>query len=208
LSPSASSHVTARGALDGYVVGPESSYYMDGEGVSRVARLQANLLSAVRAADEYVWIWGERGRWWPDPGETAAWKNKPVCAPWDEVLPGNDFAIRAITQPFAAAIRKSGALERASAPNLARNGDFAATTAPAVSTGEIALLDGGAPAGWGSRQEDDSHGVFGWDRAVGASASGSARISGASGGCFIQHYPVKPGERFVISLRCRAHQVG
>lgn len=74
--------------LDAYVNPPGSSYYLGREGEPRVNRLEANLEAAVRAADEYVWIYGEKHRWWPVPPG-----GRQPATNWTEALPGIDMAL-------------------------------------------------------------------------------------------------------------------
>jgi len=45
--------------LDAYVNPPSSPWYIDGLGGPRVDRLEANVASALRAADQYVWVYGD-----------------------------------------------------------------------------------------------------------------------------------------------------
>src|SRR5207302_1841281 len=70
--------------LDAYRNPPTSPWYIDGKGSPRVDRLQANLAAALRATDEYVWVRGEKARWWPSP------KSEGAPPTWAEALPGSD----------------------------------------------------------------------------------------------------------------------
>lgn len=68
--------------VDAYWNPPSSPWHIDGKGGARIERLRENVGTAVRVADEYVWIYGEQFRWWPTP-------NKRVKEPaWPEALPG------------------------------------------------------------------------------------------------------------------------
>ncbi len=78
--------------VDGYNVPETSPWFVDGRGGARVLRLQDSLQVALATADEYLWLWGERGRWWPDPTDTASW-GREVHPPWSEALPGSDLAM-------------------------------------------------------------------------------------------------------------------
>jgi len=53
-----------------------------------VERLRANTAAAVRAADRYVWIYGEKCRWWPTPNKGVTERT------WPEALPGCEDALR------------------------------------------------------------------------------------------------------------------
>ena len=55
--------------LDAYWNPKDSPWYIDGLGGPRVERLRANTSAALAAADEYVWVYGERFRWWPTPNQ-------------------------------------------------------------------------------------------------------------------------------------------
>lgn len=63
-------------------------WYVDGQGGRRVDRLRANVQTALRVADEYVWVYGEKFRWWPTPNQRV----RPQT--WPEALPGCDQALR------------------------------------------------------------------------------------------------------------------
>ena len=51
--------------LDAHVNPPGSPWYIDRLGGTSAERLAANVSSALAAADGFVWIYGEQGRWWP-----------------------------------------------------------------------------------------------------------------------------------------------
>jgi hypothetical protein len=167
--------------LDAYWNPPDSPWYIDGLGGARVARLGANVASALYVADEYVWIYGERFRWWPTPAE----KVQPQS--WPEVLPHCDDYLRCARDPLG---YSRGYLarqkQRGQAKNLAVNGDFS-DDAP-----------GTAPAGWATWQAEKSQGSFGWDRTAGHSRAGSARAVAVTSGCFLQGHLVRPGERYIV----------
>ena len=189
--------------LDAYVNPKTSQWYVDGKGGPRVDRLRENLDCALKAADEYIWIYGEQGRWWPVPGETAGWKGKETYPEWPVVLPGCDRVLAFARNPVAAArdaveeMRKAGKLL-----NLARNGGFGESAGKGGGKGADWKAED-APPGWSSWQDDNSKGELVWDREEGATAPGSARAGGVEQGCFIQTYKVKPGERYAIGLSCR-----
>ncbi len=63
-------------------------WYVDGRGARRVDRLRANVQTALRVADEYVWVYGEKFRWWPTPNQRV----RPQT--WPGALPGCDQALR------------------------------------------------------------------------------------------------------------------
>ncbi|TWT54207.1 hypothetical protein Pla22_18420 [Rubripirellula amarantea] len=53
---------------------------------------------AQQSSDGLVWIYSERGRWWPEATSTALWNGKDVFRDWQEVLPGCNDAITTALQ--------------------------------------------------------------------------------------------------------------
>jgi hypothetical protein len=161
--------------LDAYVNPPGSSYYLGRQGEPRVNRLEANLEAAVRAADEYVWIYGEKNRWWPVPPG-----GRQPATNWTAALPGIDMALLRAKDPTGAARH----LLASSTTNLLLNGDFADLT-------------DSKPAKWWVWQDEDQHtGTFGYDGALRA-----ARLTRMFDGCFGQNLKAQPGERYAVSAR-------
>ena len=203
--------------LDAYWNPPTSPWHIGGNGGSRVGRLRTNVRTALRVADEYVWVYGEQFRWWPTP-------NKGVKEQaWPEALPGCDKALRFARDPLDYARTQIAELAKAGTlANLARNGDFGSQKAPANQGPAEDWKEGHAPAGWHAWQAESSKGTFTWDREAGAAgkapgadfgvkqlrngtrhegrppAKGAARAAGAATGCFIQSYPAKPGEHYAV----------
>ncbi|MGI5816633.1 MAG: hypothetical protein ACOX9R_00900 [Armatimonadota bacterium] len=177
--------------LDPYINPPDSTWYIDPQGMERVERLGQNLRHALEVTDEYVWVYGEKASWWPHPHPRAQER-------WWDALPGIEDQIRAAGDPVAFAL---GKLEEAGddAPNLLSNGDFSAETAEAADVEQADdWVQEGAPPGWSAWQHPDSEGAFAWDRTVGHGAPGSVRMSGMSNGCVLQKAPVSPGERYAV----------
>ena len=182
--------------LDAYWNPKDSKYgawYIDGLGGPRVERLRANLHTALRVADQYVWIYGEKFRWWPTPNGRVNEES------WPEALPGCEDALRFVRDPIDYA-RTKIAEQRAGGmlANVARNGDFASETTTTLEGTPTVWKEGRPPAGWSAWQEAKSEGTFTWDRQTGAAAPGSARACGVSGGCFLQSYRVQPGQRWAV----------
>jgi len=180
--------------LDAYWNPKESEWgrwYVDGLGGPRVERLRANVDTALRAADTYVWIYGEKFRWWPTPNGRVRDES------WPEALPGCEAALRWARDPldFArhhiAEKAKAGTLR-----NLLAGGDFAEGT------------KGKRPDGWGAWQAEASKGAFTWDPETGAAAKGAGRAVGVADGCFIQGVPVEPGQRYAVRAVCRLQGEG
>ena len=166
--------------LDAHVSPPGSAWHIDRLGGTPARRLRANVAAALRAADQYVWIYGERHRWFPLPGA-------PERTDWNEAMPGCEEALRLARDPAAFARARIAALAReGTLLDLAQEGDFAAGP------------EGGAPAGWTAWQDEKSRGALAWDGTTGASGAGSAKASGAASGCFLQAVPVRPGALYAV----------
>ena len=191
--------------LDAYVNPRSSNWYVDGKGGLRVDRLRANVTAAVRAADEYVWVYGEKCRWWPTPNKSVTEKS------WPEALPGCEDALRYARDPIDWAVWKMAQVSKGAAlTNLLANGDFSqAKPAPAASEPGAPEPAAGAaghsrpkknplPASWLTWQDDKSKGTFALDPDVGAAGKGSARLSGMADGCFLQRVKAAPGKRFAV----------
>jgi hypothetical protein len=169
--------------LDVYTNPKSSPWYVDGLGGPRVKRLQANLTTAMRCADQYVWVYGEKFRWWATPDKRVGAKT------WPEALPGCDDVLGYVRDPISYGRGRLAKINKAS--NIARNGDFPAKI-----------------AGWSVWQDKASKGTFAWDSAVGRTAKGSARNAGAREGCFLQKYDAKPGEHYVARAFCKIQGKG
>jgi hypothetical protein len=196
--------------LDAHL-GPEHRYWLGGKLEDRAALLQRNVAAALGAADEYVWTYGEQGRWWPDPTDTAPWRGRRVGAPWEDLIPGVTRALMDARHPDEAArqtrLAEVASLERAGQlTNLARNGGFTSgpsapgTPAPGSPPDWVAAT---TPSEWSSWQDDGSRGSIGWDASVGCIDPGAGRLSNVTGGCLIQSYEVKPGERYFVRVMVR-----
>jgi hypothetical protein len=180
--------------MDAYWNPPTSPWYIDGLGGPRVERLRKNVKTALRVADEYVWVYGEKNRWWPTRNGSV---NKET---WDEALPGCEKALALSRDPVAWASAKMAEMKgKGSLVNLARNGGFSEEKCQNAHGGEDTWKEGHPPAGWSSWQDKSSRGNFLWDRETGLSAKGSAKSGSSKNGCFIQGCEVKPGEVYFVS---------
>ncbi len=176
--------------LDAYWNPGTSPWYIDGLGGPRVSRLQANVGKALECADEYVWIYGEKFRWWPTDNPRVGKET------WPEALPGCEGVLRFARDPLDYGRSEIERLARVAAlTNLVRNGDFV-----------VGRVPDGRPAEWGVWQKTGSEGVFAVDTGVGRTAGGSARAAGTKNGCFIQAHDVRPGERYAV--RCHVKTEG
>jgi len=86
--------------LDMYT-NPEGNIYYRGpkEGGTRLDRLCDNLRDSLAAADQYVWVYGEKNRWWNIPLEHNP--EKP-CVHWETALPGLSDQLVLIADPAKA----------------------------------------------------------------------------------------------------------
>jgi hypothetical protein len=186
--------------LDAYVNPASNQWYIDPEGEEPVARLRANTSYAISAANEYVWVYGEKYRWWPTPNGSVNAES------WDEKMPGTSMALTAAVHPQRLAAMTFAQLDKPGAPaNLIQNGDFpisvAAGKAPAAPTTPVDWKTPAGIANWNTWQTANSRGIFQFDKTTNHSAeknSGSAQITGVENGCFIQYLPVKPGETYAV----------
>lgn len=191
--------------LDAYVNPPTSQWRIDMEGEEPVNRLRANVGAAVRAANEYVWVYGEKYRWWPTPNTSVDAQS------WDEKLPGTSRALTAAAHPQRLVAAAFAELQKnGSEANLIQNGDFAVQpptgSAPADKTAAADWKTPANIANWSTWQTEASRGVFRLDETVnhsGGKNSGAAQISGTQNGCFIQHLPVKSGEHYAVRVWLR-----
>jgi hypothetical protein len=168
-------------------------WYVDGLGGRRVDRLRANVQTALRLADEYVWVYGEKFRWWPTPNQGVRRQT------WPEALPGCEKALLFARDPVEYARLEIAELRQTSSTvNLVRNGDFGSAEVTLDEGRKETWREGRPPAGWSAWQREDSQGSFTWDRATGAAGKGSARAANVSEGCFLQHRKVQPGQRYAI----------
>ncbi len=184
--------------LDAYWNPPSSPWYIEPLNGSRVDRLRANVWDAVEIADEYVWIYGEKFRWWPSPSSRRS------ADFWPDALPGCDAALAFARDPIGFGREELNRMESAgSVPNLLQNGDFSAEKF-SLEGRQLVWRDGQPPLGWSAWQAEGSKGSFSWDREVGAGGPGSAKLAGVSHGCLLQAIPVQPRERYVVGARGRS----
>ena len=180
--------------LDAYVNPPGSPWYIDPGEQTPVQRLEENLLSALNAADEYVWLYGEQGSWWPTPHPTAGRKR------WTELLPGVEQVLWSVIDPVAHAARVIA--EAGDDPDSAlTNGDFSAEAGEAPEGVQADdWTQEGAPAGWSFWQSAaaKSEGSPGRDGSVGHAAPGAATMRAVRKGCLIQSVEVAPDERYAV----------
>ena len=167
-------------------------------------QLQRNVAAGLRASDGYIWLWGEQGRFWPEPGELKEWPSQEVFPQWATKLAGINDALTDARDPDAAQGRREYARYKAAvgAKNLLTNPDFTqGPTATNVASDDWKAV--GAPAGWNFWQEDFSKGAFIWDESAKA-----AKASGVRAGVFLQQIPVTPGATYYVTFRAKTQGKG
>ncbi|MFW6437458.1 MAG: hypothetical protein ACOCZ7_00475 [Armatimonadota bacterium] len=177
--------------LDPYINPPDSRWYIDPQDMERVERLGYNLRNALDVTDEYVWVYGEKASWWPNPHPRSQ-------QPWEEALAGITDQVRAAADPADFALHKM-AEEGEGLENLLTNGDFSSEEAAGAEVQQAEdWVQEGAPPGWSTWQHPESDGSFAWDRSAGHEEPGAARMTGFTTGCFLQKVAVKPGKRYGV----------
>jgi hypothetical protein len=188
--------------LDAYLEDAVPPNRIEGLGGLQVDRLRENVATALRVADEYAWLWGERYRWWP----TDESRVQPES--WPAALPGCDQALGYARDPEGYA-RAQIAAQKSSDQftNLMLNGDFGQqqVTLPGGTVSTYGQGDpyGNPPAGWlkfqTGRQEDWILDAFAWDQDTFPERGGCVRIRELGYGCVHQYYgTVQPGQRYAI----------
>jgi len=173
-------------------------WYVDGLGGPRVERLRANVQTALRAADQYVWVYGEKFRWWPTPNGRV----RPQS--WPEALPGCGKVLAYARDPVEYA--RALIARRAAAgtlQNLLTNGDFAYGKVELPDGRVSAWKPGRPPVGWSGWQDEKSKGALIWDRKAGPAGKGAAKAAKVASGCFLQGLPAKPGEHYAVRAKRR-----
>jgi len=161
--------------LDAHVNPPTSNWYIDRLGGTSAQRLAENVASALRASDGFVWLYGERAKWWPGGNP-----NSPM---WPEKLQGAVEAIQQARDPigFAKKILDQSKPE----DNSLRNSDFKKLSAD------------GKAEDWWTWEDERSHGKIGIEQNL-------ACLSGVQNGVFGQNINVKPGESYAVRCRIRS----
>jgi hypothetical protein len=171
--------------LDMYINEPGNRYYFGPRpGGTRLDRLRDNMAAALAACDEYVWIYGEQCRWWPED----AGANKRRL--WEEAMPGLTHTIQWVRDPLAAARTEMASLrEKNLLVNLVRNPDFSVKAATGSLPDQFSV--------W--QDEKNPTGSFAWDGDVGG---GSAKAVKVNHGVFLQKHPAAQGQTFAVEAQC------
>ena len=149
---------------------------------NHVQLLATNIGNCIRYTDEYVWVWCEKGNFWPK-----------ICKSelkfWNEQLPHCTDAIE-----FGRNISLTDLRKNASSKNLLKNSSL-----DALGEGE-GYGPGHEPSPlvhWGQWQS--SHSPQGTITAE----NGMVRLVNVTEGCIAQAIDVKQGQQFIVTARCK-----
>lgn len=175
--------------LDMFVNPEGSKWYAGPVGGSRLEHFRLNAQQALCAADEYVWLWGERGSWvdWKMDDWVGAMTN------WEVRLPGLYRTLDVLRDPAGTAAARKAELQRlGSLSNLVANGECNAQN------GEVPR-----PFGTWHASKDDT-GRFLSDGKEGVDGTCCLVAEGVGQGCFSVGVPdVKPGEYYLVEVSCK-----
>ncbi len=176
--------------LDMYTNPTNSPWYFGEVNGSRLNHLALNFAQALDAADEYVWVYGEKMDWIIWKGTSRA-KNPT----WESTLPGFTETLSVLRNPRNAQAILERRRQAGTLTNLLANS--ACTPAP---TGRGAgFRKGQMPPGWSFWQHEKmTQGVSGTDAGKGLGDTFSLRAEGVGEGCFIGKAPVQAGNRFAV----------
>lgn len=161
--------------LDSYVNPTNSPWYFGPVDGSRLAHFARNLAQAVDAADEYVWVYGEKKAWVPWKGtKSGRFDGRET---WDGALPGFDDEMCGVKAPLELLRRR-----------LAELGDGRAA----------ANLAARATRPWPVWQDERK------PRGRSGAEGAAVFLAGVANGCHLVHVRgVRPGERHGVRLRMK-----
>ena len=192
--------------LDMYVNDEKATWYFGPVNGSRLEHLRLNMAQALSGTDEYVWLWGERGRWidWKisEPAHLHGGAKKGL---WREMIPGGLFeSLRLLKDPARYLLPK---IEKTIADGTVTNLVCNPTCAITI-PGEPGLKPGRVPRPFGSWQPTPKKGMekslIGTDTAEGDGDSTSLFLKGANGGCLtFMRENLKPGTWYYVKARVK-----
>jgi len=176
--------------LDMYTNPTNSPWYFGEVDGSRLNHLRLNVAQALDAAQEYIWLYGEKMDW-------ITWKGTSrTNATWEMKLPGFLETLARIRDPYRWA--DQWVARRRQAGTLTNGVKNSACTLDKSGTGE-AFRKGVLPAGWWSWQEEKKRaGVFGTDTQKGRGDAWSLCAVGVEQGCFGTSIPATPGSECIV----------
>ncbi len=188
--------------LDMYTVDESNGWYMDKKGDTSVKRLQKNVMAALAAADQYVWVYGQNHKWWSNPFMDN-WMEEQFgnAVQWQEALPGITEALNAARDPDDVAKQIVASEENdEKLVNLAVNPGFELSKVTASLDGCIDWRGDSVPAGYFSWQQKGSNGTFSWDQQFGCRSNKSAKAVNVKEGCLLQKLQVESGDIYWVEL--------
>lgn len=184
---------------------PHSSVYTDPPLTGTLAeRLKEATAAAQEYSDDYVWVWGERYRWWPTDFRQVRAQS------WDDIIPGASAALRDGMNPEIASLLRADKefadgerrtlVRGLTLKNLIVNGAF--TPTPKEQREKKAPV---RPEGWQVSLAADSQGVMEHDRYIGyqTRSAGCASLAGVSDGFYSQEVEVAPYKFYKFRVRVR-----
>ena len=171
--------------MDMYVNDEKATWYFGPVNGSRLEHLRLNMAQALSGTDEYVWLWGERGRWidWKIVKAThlhgGAKKGR-----WDEMIPGGLCeSLRLLKDPERYLLPKiEKAIADGTVSNLVSN-----PSCKIDIPGAPGLKPGRVPKPFGSWQKTPKKGeeksLIGTDTSDGDGDSTCLFVKGTNGGC-------------------------
>jgi len=177
--------------LDMYTNPTNAPWYFGETDGSRLNHLRNNLAQALDAAQEYIWVYGEKMDWIKWEGTSRA--KKPT---WEEKLPGFSETLAQLRNPRQWAERKlAQQRQRGTLTNLLENG----ACIPAKAEGAEGFRQGELPPGWWYwRREKTRPGIFGTETQKGKGDRFSLCAVGVEDGCFGASIRTSPGKQYVV----------
>ena len=179
--------------LAGFGIYLDSHFLRNGYSVppvngSQIRALRYQLTAAVQAADEYVWVYGERKTWFSDEESRS----------WESTLPGITRTIELSRSPESIVKELPGALKEGKVKNQAKNPGFISGTPGKVKSKDyLGLTPSKVPGfvkfGGGKALIDTS---------TGYNSSTSVVMTGNI--LLLQSHNVKEGESYYIRVRSKS----
>ena len=167
--------------LDSYMPGNRAPYNIWTKANGNPAKLlHRNIERCFERADEYVWIWAERGTFMPQLYPGHRYKA------WDTYLPHTTEAIRAGRDPLTAAKKYAG-------KNVLKNSSMD----PGPAAGITRVDNIHTVSYWYHWQPKTSNGKI-------TAADGGIKFEQVRQGSVNQYYPgIKPGKRYLITAKAK-----
>lgn len=154
----------------------------------QTALLAQNIMNTLSYADEYAWVWGERGTFWPDAVFNTK-RGKFKYKLWDDIIPHCAEAIR-FGKEWAKGSASGGVFR-----NIIKNGSMDAGDANTVPGPD---QEKSGIAGWSLWQSSKS------PKGTIIPENGTAHFVNVTDGCLAQTFRnPKAGQKYVFSARCR-----